>query len=308
MPRPHRRQVVPLPDGSTLYNFTGEAVAAPEAAGGMGAAGAPAGAGVVPAVIIGGGRVGQALQEMGDGADVLLRRGDAFPADAPAGPIFVCTRNDDLDGVIESVPADRRGDLVFMQNGMLQPYLDAKGLGDATQVLVYFAVAKLGEKPTDGLTDMNPEGLTAATGKWAEAAAARFHNAGLSCKVPEPEVFKAMMFEKLIWIAAFMLVGAQHPGATVGDVESQHTADVSHLITELGQAVARAEGVSFADQLPERLCAYARSVAHFPTAVKEFQWRNGYFYGLTKAAKDNFFDDPCPSHTAGLAAVGALPQ
>lgn len=29
------------------------------------------------------------------------------------------------------------------------------------QVLVYFAVAKLGDKPTDGKTDVNPEGLTA---------------------------------------------------------------------------------------------------------------------------------------------------
>jgi hypothetical protein len=29
------------------------------------------------------------------------------------------------------------------------------------QVLVYFAVAKKGDKPTDGKTDVNPEGLTA---------------------------------------------------------------------------------------------------------------------------------------------------
>ena len=29
------------------------------------------------------------------------------------------------------------------------------------------AVAKKGDKPTDGITDLNPEGLTAATGKWA---------------------------------------------------------------------------------------------------------------------------------------------
>jgi hypothetical protein len=99
-----------------------------------------------------------------------------------------------------------------MQNGMLQPWLDAKGLGDNTQVrvggrswfassaadmltalvtrqsaaappshtqtaaavapllaaaaltvqvLVYFAVAKLGDTPVDGKTDVNPEGLTA---------------------------------------------------------------------------------------------------------------------------------------------------
>lgn len=34
----------------------------------------------------------------------------------------------------------------------------------ALQVLVYFAVAKLGQKPTDGKTDVNPEGLTAGEG------------------------------------------------------------------------------------------------------------------------------------------------
>jgi hypothetical protein len=32
------------------------------------------------------------------------------------------------------------------------------------QVLVYFAVAKMGDKPTDGKTDVNPEGLTAGGG------------------------------------------------------------------------------------------------------------------------------------------------
>ena len=98
---------------------------------------------------------------MGSGGDLMVRRGDAFPADAPAGcPIFVCTRNDALDGIIEACPAERREDLVFMQNGMLQPYLDAKGLGDNTQALIYMAVAKLGDKPTDGVTDTDPEGLT----------------------------------------------------------------------------------------------------------------------------------------------------
>jgi uncharacterized membrane protein YjfL (UPF0719 family) len=34
------------------------------------------------------------------------------------------------------------------------------------QVLVYFAVAKLGDKPTDGKTDVNPEGLTAGMLWW----------------------------------------------------------------------------------------------------------------------------------------------
>mmetsp|Transcript_5058 Transcript_5058/g.9316 ORF Transcript_5058/g.9316 Transcript_5058/m.9316 type:complete len:376 (-) Transcript_5058:127-1254(-) len=257
---------------------------------------------IAPAIIIGGGRVGQALKEMGSGGDVILGRNDPFPENAPAGPIFVATRNDALDGVIEKVPASRREDLVFMQNGYLQEYLNKKGLPDATQVLVYFAVAKLGEKPTDGITDMNPEGLTAANGKWAQAAADRFHNAGLSCKVLDKTQFERAMFEKLIWISSFMLVGARHPGATVGDVESKHTQEVSDLIEELAKAVP---GVDFAPQVSERLCAYARSVAHFPTAVKEFEWRNGFF---NKLSVDSYMSgnkvDPCPIHSAYLAEIG----
>lgn len=34
------------------------------------------------------------------------------------------------------------------------------------------------------------------------------------------------MLEKLIWIAAFMLVGARHPGATVGVVEKDYRSEV----------------------------------------------------------------------------------
>lgn len=92
-------------------------------------------------------------------------------------------------------------------------------------MLIYFAVAKLGEMPTDGKTDLNPEGLTAACGRHAEAFAARLHRAGLACKVLEPKEFQVSMLEKLIWISAFMLVGARHPGATVGQARAR---PVSH--------------------------------------------------------------------------------
>jgi hypothetical protein len=88
---------------------------------------------VEPAIIVGGGRVGGALMDMGNGDDVLVKRGDAIPM-TPPGPIFVCTRNDALDAIIDACPQERKGDLVFLQNGMLQPFLDARGLGDNTQV------------------------------------------------------------------------------------------------------------------------------------------------------------------------------
>ena len=267
----------------------------------------------VPAIIVGAnGRIGSALQAMGSGKDLLMGRDDPFPTSGEAaisGPIYVCTRNDVLSDVVAKTPEHRREDLVFLQNGMLAPWLASQGLGDkATQVLMYMAVAKLGEEPTDGITDMAPEGLTSATGKWANALATRLARGGMSCHVVDAQEFEKRMFEKLIWISSFMLVGAASlgQGATVGDVEQKKTEEVSALIDELACGVARAEGVAFDAQVPERLCAYARSVAHFPTAVKELTWRNGYFHTLTKAALSRGEPDPFPQHTALLESVGAV--
>ena len=233
----------------------------------------------------------------------MVRRGQPIPPSATPGPILVATRNDALEGVIAATPPERRKDLVFLQNGMLEPLLFSHNLVDATQVLVYFAVAKQGEMPTDGVTDLNPEGLTAACGPWAEAVAARLRRQGLACHVLPRAAFRASMFEKLIWISAFMLVGAAHPGASVGDVEREHTQEVSELIDELAAGVAVRVGVDFQPRLAERLRAYARSVAHFPTAVKEFEWRNGWFQALSlkevKAGRADLF----PRHTALLKAL-----
>lgn len=74
-------------------------------------------------------------------------------------------------------------DLVFIQNGMLQPWLEGQGLASATQLLVYFAVAKAGDTPVDGKTDVNPEGLTSVWGPHSEAVAQRLAAGGLACKV-----------------------------------------------------------------------------------------------------------------------------
>ena len=64
---------------------------------------------------------------------------------------------------------------------------------------------------------MNPEGLSAAYGKHAQAIADRLARADLSCKVLEWVPFQRAMLEKLIWISAFMLVGAKY-SCTVGEV------------------------------------------------------------------------------------------
>ncbi|KAI5392303.1 uncharacterized protein LOC127107209 [Lathyrus oleraceus] len=254
---------------------------------------------VVPAVIVGGGRVGKALQDLGEGQDVLVKRGESIPLDFE-GPILVCTRNDDLDSVLQYTPLSRWNDLVFFQNGMLEPWLESKGLKEGNQVLAYFAVSKLGETPTDGKTDTNPEGLTAAYGKWSLAVSERLLAGGLSCKVLEKEAFQKQMLEKLIWICSVMLVGARHGGVSVGIVENEFRSELCSLIAELASAAASEKGLTFEEAIEERLCAYSRAVAHFPTAVKEFKWRNGWFYSLSEKATAQGKQDPCPLHTQWL--------
>jgi hypothetical protein len=75
---------------------------------------------------------------------------------------------------------------------------------------------------------------------------------------------------------------------------------VTLLIEELASGGAPALGVSMADGYVERLHAYSRSVAHFPTAVKEFKWRNGWFYSHTEKSRAEGKPDPYPTHTAWL--------
>jgi ABC-type taurine transport system ATPase subunit len=56
------------------------------------------------------------------------------------GPVWVCTTNDALDDVVlRAVAPSQRQQLVFLQNGMLLPWLTAHGLQHNTQVLLYMS-------------------------------------------------------------------------------------------------------------------------------------------------------------------------
>ncbi|VFQ83554.1 unnamed protein product [Cuscuta campestris] len=81
---------------------------------------------------------------------------------------------------------------------------------------------------------------------------------------------------------------------------------VSSLIAELAEAAAAEKGIVFEEAMEDRLCAYSRAVAHFPTAVKEFQWRNGWFYALSEKALAAGKPDPCPLHTAWLKEINVV--
>ncbi len=146
--------------------------------------------------IIGGGRIGSLLHQGGN--SLLLKRGDSIPEDNEGTPIFIATRNDSLDGIIAGCPEGRLKDLVFLQNGYLDSYLEEKGLADNTQCLLYLSVPALGVEPVDGITAVNPEGLTAATGVHAQALADLLALLGLKCNVVGMEDYKPAMFEKLM--------------------------------------------------------------------------------------------------------------
>ena len=77
-----------------------------------------------PSVIVGGGgRVGSMLRNFGERRgfdDVIIQRGELIPADHP-GPVYICTQTEDLSAVIAACPDEKKDDLVFLQEGMLEP-------------------------------------------------------------------------------------------------------------------------------------------------------------------------------------------
>ena len=148
--------------------------------------------------VIGGGRIGSMLMEGGE--TLLLKRGDKIPEEGEGTPILIATRNDSLDGIIESCPENRKKDLVFMQNGYLDDFLESKGLLENTQVLLFVSVTAMGAEPVDGITSVNPEGLTAASGIHAEAFKNRMTSLNLKCNVISSDDYKPAMFEKLMYV------------------------------------------------------------------------------------------------------------
>lgn len=247
-------------------------------------------------IVIGGGRIGSLISNDAK----LLGRQDSIAESIDAngeGPIFIATRNDVLGSIVDDCPPSRRKDLVFLQNGYLDNFLESKGLLSNTQALLYLSVPAKGVEPVDGITSKNPEGLTAATGIHAQALSDRLGALGLKCRVVSPEEYRPAMFEKMIWIATYMLVGTAKDCASVGQAGADHKDLVEDIISELVAAVSAKEGITFPEGSIERLAAYTDVVADFPCGVKEFEWRNQYFYDLG--------DDACPKHNGLLKECAA---
>lgn len=71
---------------------------------------------------------------------MLVRRGERVTYGE--GPVIVATHCSHLDDVLQQTPRSRWADLVFLQNGMLQPWLSARNLLQNTQGLLYMSAAE----------------------------------------------------------------------------------------------------------------------------------------------------------------------
>lgn len=106
--------------------------------------------------VIGGGRIGSLISKNAK----LLGRSDPISTSIDAngeGPIYIATRNDVLDNIVDECPESRKKDLVFLQNGYLDNFLESKGLMSNTQALLFLSVTAKGVDPVDGITSVNPE-------------------------------------------------------------------------------------------------------------------------------------------------------
>ncbi len=240
--------------------------------------------------IIGRGRLGTAFERRmaarGISGEAFGRDDDLLALVESSGPILVCTRNDDLDGVWASVPPSRRGDLVFVQNGMVRPWLARHELQGAGRGLIFAAVARVGD-------DFRPGGESAFAGPHAAAVVEFCRAIDLPAIALDPTQFATLELEKLVWNCAFGLLCdalGQPVGATLNDP------GCDALLRELIRAGAGAFDLEpDVDAMIGRLRAYSASIASYRGSVKEWRWRNG---ALIEAARAIGME--MPSHDGWL--------
>jgi len=237
--------------------------------------------------VVGPGRVGsalaQALEACGVLAGPVIRRGGLEWADAPPGrrPVLLCTGAQHLAAAVAECPQDRRADLVFMQNGAIEPWLAAQGLeATATRALLYLAAAEGGR---GGLRDGG--GLSIASGPWAVETRLALGAAGVAAREVPQEEFARLAFRKLLWSSIFWCLSAGRGGAPVGelvrDLDSRE--EVEALACELLAVGGPAYGLCGDDgeELVTDLVHYSLSIPHavpsVPMALEELSWRNGFF-------------------------------
>lgn len=247
--------------------------------------------------VVGAGRIGTALAQRALAAGVacsLVTRTEGWDAldTSEPGPVLIAVRNDDLAAVLDRMPPHRLAELVFIQNGMLRPWLRERRMNNVTRGLLFFAVASRGAPVAPG----KPSPFT---GPFAPVVVHWLGSVGIAAVEVDPLKFAAVELEKLIWNSAFGLL-CEVWDVSVGEVCDRH-GDALRALTEEFRVIGRKSmGVELdLEFLLGSLVAYSRTIADYQGAVKEWPWRNGWF-----ADEATRLGVATPVHTALLERVG----
>jgi len=228
--------------------------------------------------IIGDGRIGHSFLEASGGH--LVTRTQLIGCDI--GPIIVCVRNQDLNLMIQQTPIERRSDLVFIQNGMIDPILLAAGLWEsagthpadkgATRGVLYFAVQKKGDKPVDG-------GGTVFTGKYSKWMCSILAKMSISAREVDRTTFQIEMGKKLIWNCVFGLLGEIYH-CSVDQLVDECRPEIESLVAELSSVYEECYQLKLGHSLMEMMIEYAHKVGFYQPRVSEWDYRNGWFFKM----------------------------
>ena len=215
--------------------------------------------------VVGGGRIGTFLATLTEACVVSRQHGEL----QPTGPILVCVRNSELENVILRTPLERRKDLIFIQNGMIDPLLESMGMQEATRGILYFAIETKGGNVVDG-------GGSAFCGTYAPWLVSVLHEAKIGAQVVTSEEFRKEMGRKLIWNSVFGLLGQVYQ-TDVGQILDRHRPEFQILLSELQSVFESATKIGLGDDLEQFLTNYALEVSHYHCRASEWEWRNGWF-------------------------------
>lgn len=157
----------------------------------------------------------------------------------------MCTPNNALDRVLDVTPKERHEDLVFLQNGMLLPWLQEQGLEECTQACCYFSALK-GQPAQDGgqtvvhgrcaslhsmievtvflLQQLHARLIAAwiadkqllgADPRWGDDFRDVLARGQIACQVLDRDSYRLKMIEKLLWATIFWMLSSAEGGLTV---------------------------------------------------------------------------------------------
>lgn len=227
--------------------------------------------------VIGKGRMGTFLAQALGGADGRsYGRQDSVAT--MTGRAIVATRTGDLDEVLAALPAGVKADLVLVQNGIYAETLRRHHVTEATQLVAYFAITRVGESPHDKV------GMSVVTGKYGQELRQGLAAYGVKVRVVSPEEWWVVAHEKLIWLSIFGLLGTAYE-LSVGELITPYASEISRLTFELCGVCQEQLGIRFAGGAPgvlQRQLEYAQSIRSFVARLKgsEYPYRNGYFVAM----------------------------